>query len=162
MKIPSICQPYLEVFQAIDGHAQLWSPSGQFLGRLCSDIHKINSITNPLGDYGSPYSLTSIHNPDGEYGGETGEYSPFNPNSKNPPIVFYRCQPLLVATTHLGLYTNGLKLIDPYLMLTIYEALSSIIPQPAPNSSPTLIRRWVSVEEIQTKLRPLNGSTFCP
>lgn len=160
MKIPTIFQPYVELFQAIDGHGQLWSPSGQFLGRLCSDIHKSNSIINPDGEYGSPYSLTSIHNRECEYGGETGEYSPFNPNSKNPPIVFYRCQPLFIITTHLDLYTNGLKLIDPYLMLTLYEVLSSLIPKPAPNSSPTLIRSSASVEELQAKLRPLNGSAF--
>lgn len=161
MKIPAAFQPYFEVFQALDGHAQLWSPSGQFLGRLSFKADYINSIINPKGDYGSPYSLTSIHNPQCQYGGEKGKYSPFNPNSKNPPIVFYRSQPLLVVSTNLELHTNGLKIIDPYLLLAIAEALSDVTPAPVSQPSKSkLIHTWVSHEYLKEKLMQLSRSPF--
>lgn len=160
MKIPSVFQPYIEVFQILDGHGQLWSPSGQFLGRLSSKAEHINSIINPEGDYGSPYSSISIHNPQGQYGGEKGEYSPFNPNCQNPPVVFYKCQPLFVLSNNFDLYTNDLKVIDPYLVLTIYEALVNMRPEPTPQKQSKLIRSEPTVEQLQNMLKPLNGSAF--
>ena len=160
MKIPAVFQPYVEIFQAIDGHGQLWSPSGQFLGRLASDSYQINSLINPRGDYGSCYSQTSIHNPECDYGGDKGQYSPFNPSCKNPPVVFYRSQPLFVLTCNLRLYTNGLKIIDPYLTLAIYEALSGIVPDAVPERPSKLIHSWATPEQLQSKLSLLSGSAF--
>ncbi len=160
MKIPAAFQPYVEVFQVLDGHGQLWSPSGQFLGSLSSRADHINSIINPNGDYGSPYSEVSIHNPQGQYGGEKGEYSPFNPNCKNPPVVFYRRQPLFVLSTNLNLYSNGLKVIDPYLVLMLYDALGDLISHPAPQSSSKFIHLEQTPEQLQAKLKPLSGSAF--
>ena len=160
MKIPTVFRPYIEVFQLLDDQGQLWSPSGQFLGRLSSQAEHINSIINPEGDYGSPYSLISIHNPQSQYGGEKGEYSPFNPNCQNPPIVFYQSQPLFILSNNFNLYTNGLKVIDPYLVLTIYESLVNTSPDPTPKPTSKLIRSEPTVEQLQDKLRPLSGSAF--
>ncbi|HEY9672767.1 MAG TPA: hypothetical protein V6D11_15080 [Waterburya sp.] len=158
MKIPAAFQPYVEVFQSIDSQAQLWSASGQFLGCLSSKGDHTHSIINPDGDYGSPYSEISIHNPQGRYGGEKGEYSPFNPTCKNPPVVFYRRQPLFILSTNLNLYSNGLKVIDPYLVLALYEALSNLIHDSAPQSSSKFIRLGLTLEQLQAKLKPLSGS----
>lgn len=162
MKIPAVFQPYIEIFQALDGHAQLWSPGGQFLGRLCSKSDYINSIINPRGDYGSPYSQTSIHNPLCPYGGDNGSKSPFNPNCGHPPVVFYRNKPLFVLTTNLRVHTDGLKIIDPYLLLAIYEALSDVVPSPPPQTSSKskLIRIGPTHEQLLEQLKPLSGSVF--
>lgn len=162
MKIPAVYKPCVEVFQALDGHGQLWSPCGQFLGQLSSQTDPINSIINPTGDYGSPFSLTSIHNPQCQYGGDSGKYSPFNPNCKNPPVVFYRTQPLFVLSTNPCLYTNDLNVIDPYLLLSIYEALGNVPPNPLPqpSSQPTRVRTWDSYRDLKEKLMQLSGSAF--
>jgi hypothetical protein len=130
MNIPVIFKPLVEVFQAIDGQGQLWSPSGQFLGLLSSNSNDPNSILNTQGSYGSPFSLKSIHNPQGVYGGSAGMYSPFNLNCLNPPIILYQRQPILVVTSNLNVFTNGLKSVDPYLMLTIYEELGNTSSKP--------------------------------
>lgn len=160
MKVPAVFRPYIEVFQLLDGQGQLWSPSGQFLGQLSSKAEHINSIINPEGEYGSPYSLISIHNPQGQYGGEKGEYSPFNPNCQNPPIVFYQGQPLFILSNNFNLYSNGLKVIDPYLVLTIYESLVNTSPDPTSKPTSKLIRSEPTIEQLQDKLRPLSGSAF--
>lgn len=162
MKIPAVYQPCVEVFRALDGHGQLWSPCGQFLGQVSSRTDHIQSIINPTGDYGSPFSLTSIHNPQCQYGGDSGKYSPFNPNCKNPPVVFYRTQPLFVLSTNPCLYTNDLIVIDPYLLLSIYEALGNVPPNPGsqPSSQPTRVRTWDSYRDLKEKLMQLSGSAF--
>lgn len=130
MKIPIAFKPYLVVFQILDGYGQVWSPSGQFLGLLSSNQRHLNSIINPHGPYGSFYSPTSLQNPQGLYGSPEGIHSPYNPNCINPPVIFFRGQPLLVLTRNLNLYTNGLSIVDVDLMLTIYEELSNFPPEP--------------------------------
>ncbi len=160
MQIPTAFQPYVEVFQALDGYGQLWSPTGQFLGRLCSKSDYINSILNPKGAYGSPYSLTSIHNRECLYGGDNGKYSPFNPNCEKPPVVFYRSQPLFVLSLNLNLKTKDLKIIDPYLVLAIYEALSDSVPEPVPETLFKFIRSRTSHTQLQAKLKSLKGNSF--
>ena len=130
MKIPRAFKPYIVVFQILDGHGQMWSPSGQFLGLLSSNQRHLYSIINPRGPYGSFYSPTSLQNPQGLYSSSDGSYSPYNPNCINPPIIFYQGQPLLVITRNLNLYTNGLNIVDVDLMLTIYEELSRFPPEP--------------------------------
>jgi len=64
------------------------------------------------------------------YGSPEGINSPYNPNGINPPVIFFRGQPLLVLTRNLNLYTNGLNIVDVDLMLTIYEELSNSPPEP--------------------------------
>lgn len=53
---------------------QLYS-QGQYLGNLNSNRLDPNSISNPIGRYGSPISPDSINNPIGRYG------SPISPDS---------------------------------------------------------------------------------
>ncbi len=129
MKIPGVFKPYVVVFRILDGHGQLWSPSGQFLGLLSSDSHHPYSIINPSGNYGSPHSSTSIHNPQSLYGGAKGIYSPYNPHCLNPPIILYQGDPILVVTWNLNVFTNDLNIVDADLMLAIYEQFSNSISQ---------------------------------
>lgn len=126
MKIPSAFKPLVELFQVLDGKGQLWSPSGEFLGLLSSDPHNKHSILNSQGDYGSPFSAKSIHNPQSPYGGTSGIYSPFNPNCINAPVVLYQGKAVLVVTSNPNVFTNGLKSVDPYVMLGIYEELANV------------------------------------
>jgi hypothetical protein len=135
MNIPEALQPYVVLFQVLDGYGQIWSPCGQFLGLLSSVQNNPNSIINPYGSYGSPHSPTSIQNPQGLYGTSEGIYSPYNPNSVNPPVIFYQGHPLLLLTRNLNIFTNDLTIVDPDLMLTIYEELSNSKPAP-------IAKRW--------------------
>ncbi|HEY9603881.1 MAG TPA: hypothetical protein V6C85_19855 [Allocoleopsis sp.] len=129
MKIPGVFKPYVVIFRILDGYGQLWSPSGQFLGLLSSDLHHPYSIINPLGNYGSPHSSTSIHNPQSLYGGANGIYSPYNPDCLNPPIILYQGDPVLIVTWNLNVFTNDLNIVDADLMLAIYEQFSNSISQ---------------------------------
>ncbi|MBE9129846.1 MULTISPECIES: hypothetical protein [unclassified Coleofasciculus] len=159
MKIPELFDPYVELFQILDGKGQLHSPNGQFLGRLSSKADYVNSILNPVGDYGNSFSPISIHNPQGDYGGEFGIYSPFNPNCLNPPLICFLDQPILVLTINPSLCTNGLKRVDPYLMLTIYEALSNT---PFTGQSPPALplARKAALAQLQAKIAQLNVTLF--
>lgn len=55
------------------GAPRIYSPDGQYLGRLSRNPYNLESTGNPSGVYGSSSSLNSINNPNGEYG---SEYSP--------------------------------------------------------------------------------------
>jgi hypothetical protein len=148
MKIPGVFQPYVEVFQILDGYGQVWSPSGQFLGLLSCDAHNPYSIINPLGNYGSPHSSTSIHNPQSPYGGPNGIYSPYNLRCINPPVILYQGNPVLVLTWNLNVFTNGLNIVDADLMLAIYEELSN-------STSKQMNRRSQSLGEDQLQMLEL-------
>ena len=54
---------------------------GKYLGRLNSNKHDPQSVSNPYGRYGSPYSPDSVNNPYGKYG------SPYSPNSATNPYA---------------------------------------------------------------------------
>ncbi len=148
MNIPKALQPYVDLFQVLDGYGQIWSPCGQFLGLLSSIPHNSNSIINPYGPYGSPHSPISIQNPQGLYGTSQGIYSPYNPNCINPPVIFHQGHPLLLLTRNLNIFTNGLIIVDPDLMLTIYEELSNSKPEP-------IARRW---ETLRAALEQITHS----
>jgi hypothetical protein len=122
----------LEFLQSINGYGQLWSADGQFLGLLSSNQNDINSITNP-NTFGNPYSYNSIRNASGIYGSTCGIYSPYNSVCLNPPVVLYQNQPVLVMTRNSLLFTNGLPILDPDLVLIAYLQLDSAIPNPAVN-----------------------------
>jgi hypothetical protein len=109
----------LEFLASADGIAQLWAADGQFLGVLSSNQFDPNSISNP-NTYGSFYSYHSIQNPASPYGGACGIYSPYNITCINPPVILYQGQPMLVISKNLTVLTNGLSIIDPDLMLSIY------------------------------------------
>jgi hypothetical protein len=129
----------LEFLRSINGYGQLWSADGQFLGLLSSNQNDINSITNP-NTFGNPYSYNSIRNASGIYGSPCGIYSPYNSLCLNPPVVLYQNQPVLVMTRNSLLFTNGLPIIDPDLVLSVYLQLASAIPNPAVDLLQTYIQ----------------------
>ena len=60
---------------------RLYAPDGTYLGNLSTNMFDPNSISNPLGRYGSPYSPDSINNPYGKYG------NPYSPDSVRNPFA---------------------------------------------------------------------------
>jgi|GEM_PF-1095803 len=56
------------------------SSTGKNLGNLNTNQFDPDSVSNPYGKYGSPYSSKSINNPYGRYG------SPYSPESVNNPF----------------------------------------------------------------------------
>lgn len=155
MDIPKAFEPYVVLFQVLDGYGQVWSPSGQFLGLLSSVRQNLNSIISPYGPYGSPHSPISFQNPQGLYGSTEGIYSPYNPNSINPPVIFYQGQPLLLLTRNLNIFTNNLIIVDPDIMLTIYEELSNSKPHPITRRGERLRS---ALEEISHIIQGSNNS----
>lgn len=123
-----LVESFIELLKNLDGQGQLWSPSGQFLGRLSSNPNELNSIINPYGFYGSSFSATSIRNRSGQYGGFQGIYSPFNPNCLNPPFISGDGQRLLVVTRNPNISTNGLRSVTPDFLLAAYEILGNNNP----------------------------------
>ncbi len=107
---------------AIGQLAQLWAADGQFLGVLSSNQSEEYSISNLHGIYGSSSGAYSIRNSKGLYGSMDSKYSPYNYECLNPPLVFYQEQPILVLSKNLDMkkQVNGLKVIDPDLLLAAY------------------------------------------
>jgi hypothetical protein len=60
---------------------RLYAPDGTYLGNLNTNRFDPNSVSNPYGQYGSPYSPNSINNPYGQYG------NPYSPNSVRNPYA---------------------------------------------------------------------------
>jgi len=54
---------------------------GKYLGRYSSNSLDPDSVSNPIGQYGSRISPNSMNNPIGRYG------SPISPNSVNNPLA---------------------------------------------------------------------------
>lgn len=65
----------------------LLAANGTYLGTI-SHPSKANSLLNRKGSYGSSKSDTCIFNKSSIYGSPTGEFSPSNPASQNPPLLF--------------------------------------------------------------------------
>ncbi len=122
-------EAYLESLKNLDGVGELWSPSGQFLGRLESNRYSFYSIINSSGFYGSSSSRTSINNSSSQYGGFKGIYSPFNPNCANPPFISLSGQPMMVVTRNPKILTFGLNSITPDFLLAVYDILGKATPQ---------------------------------
>ena len=122
-------EAYIESLKNLDGVAELWSASGQFLGRLESNRYSFYSIINPRGFYGSSSSGTSIHNGSSQYGGFKGIYSPFNPNCANPPFIACSGKPIIVVTRNPQILTFGLNSITPDFLLAVYDILGRATPQ---------------------------------
>lgn len=60
------------------------SKTGKYLGNYNKDALDSNSVSNPIGRYGSAISPESINNQIGEYG------SPLSPSSPNYPYGQYQ------------------------------------------------------------------------
>lgn len=68
---PAIAAPSIQA-------PRLYNDSGQFRGNLSPNQYDPNSVNNPYGRYGSPYSQDSINNP-------YGQGSPYRSDSPNNP-----------------------------------------------------------------------------
>lgn len=120
-----------EFLMAISQWAHLWAANGQFLGVLSSNQSDPYSISNLHGIYGSYMGKYSMRNSHSLYGSTDGKYSAYNPEGLNPPIVFYQEQPILVVTKNHNIkkYVNGLRLIDPDLLLVAYFQVPINVPR---------------------------------
>ncbi len=110
----------LDFLASINGAGCLFAGNNQFLGVLSTDQYNQNSISNPHGQYGSPHGLYSIRNLHGLYGGQHGLYSPYNPYCTNPPVIGYQGQAVVMITRNNYAFTNGLPVIDPDFLLSVY------------------------------------------
>lgn len=72
---------------------RIYSQDGAYLGRLNSNRYDPESVANPYGRYGSPYSANSINNPFGRYGSPYSVESARNPYATQPPVVVYPPNP---------------------------------------------------------------------
>ncbi|NJR32678.1 MAG: hypothetical protein HC778_07480 [Chamaesiphon sp. CSU_1_12] len=109
---------------ALDGKLELYARDGRFLGLLSSRRNDPNSIVNPH-TYGNPNYINSIHYQHGIYGGEYGRHSPYNRYCLCPPALVFQQQYLGIVTKNTHVLTNGLVIIDPDLIVSIYTNLSS-------------------------------------
>lgn len=66
---------------------RLFSQNGQYLGNLNKNKYDPNSVSNPYGQYGSPYSSTSINNPYSQYGSPFSQDSISNPYTTEGPKI---------------------------------------------------------------------------
>lgn len=70
------------------GSLVLVDPSnGKYLGNLNRNALDPNSVSNPVGRYGSPLSPDSINNPLGEYGNPVSNKSVNNPLATGAPVI---------------------------------------------------------------------------
>src|SRR5260370_41094292 len=72
----------------------------QYLGKITANAYDQNSILNQYGSYGSQYSATSIFNQYCPYGGAYGQFSPENPYTTQPPVLYIMGKRLGVVTTN--------------------------------------------------------------
>ena len=82
MKLAALVSGALLLASA-SAHAQMaiYDSQGGFHGYVNSNQFDPNSISNPYGRYGSPYSPESVNNPYGRWG------SPYSPDSANNPYA---------------------------------------------------------------------------
>lgn len=62
--------------------------TGKYLGNLNRNSLDPNSVSNPVGRYGSPVSPDSINNPVGRYGSPLSNDSVNNPFATNSPRIY--------------------------------------------------------------------------
>ncbi len=62
--------------------------AGEFLGTLSANPLDPDSVSNPLGTFGSPLSPRSIHNPNGVYGNPNSNRSATNPHATKAPRLY--------------------------------------------------------------------------
>jgi hypothetical protein len=145
----------LDFLASVNGVAQLWAANGQFLGVLSSDQYDLNSISNCYSFYGGSCGIYSIQNHSGMYGGVCGFYSPYNTSCLNPPVILYQAQPVLIVTRNLFAQTNGLPVVDPDLMLSIYGQLATNYQPPTFPIHSDTYRRTVSASNANASIRAI-------
>jgi len=94
--------PVYPLYPPITSPLPTWTPTptypnlgvvgrdGQYLGNLNNNRFDPNSIANPYGRYGSPYSPDSVTNPYGRYGSPYSPESATNPYAVTPPLIIRR------------------------------------------------------------------------
>ncbi len=80
-----------------------------FLGVISRDEDDPDSITNPYGRFGSPWSPHSLWNLEGRWGSRYASDSPWNPHATRPPRVYDGNQFRGYLTVNTSLYPR----IDP-------------------------------------------------
>ena len=75
--------------QFTTGGGRIVAEDGTYLGRLNANQFDPESVANPFGQYGSPYSPTSVNNPYSAYGSPWSPQSATNPYTTTPPVVEY-------------------------------------------------------------------------
>lgn len=148
-------ETYIEFLKKLDGIGELWSPSGQYLGRIESNPHSFYSILNTHGFYGSSSSRTSIRNMSSEYGGFKGNYSPFNPHCSNPPFISCSGQPLMLVTRNPNILTFGLNSITPDFLFAVYEILGRAKPQ-------DVSRKFLALRRTKVTAIDVRHTVVCP
>ena len=68
---------------------KLYSQDGKYLGKVSSNTLDPDSISNPVGRYGSSVSPDSVNNPVGRYGSSVSSESARNPLATNAPRIVY-------------------------------------------------------------------------
>ena len=68
---------------------KLYSQDGKYLGKVSSNALDPDSISNPVGRYGSSVSPDSVNNPVGRYGSTVSSESANNPLATNAPRIIY-------------------------------------------------------------------------
>jgi hypothetical protein len=68
--------------------ATIVGADGAYLGTITWNSIESESVTNPIGPYGSQISETSIFNKIGPYGSAISPLSAFNRIASDPPSVF--------------------------------------------------------------------------
>ncbi len=68
---------------------KLYSQDGEYLGKLSANQFDPESISNPVGVYGSPCSPKSVNNPVGRYGSTVSPESANNPLATNAPRIYH-------------------------------------------------------------------------
>lgn len=66
---------------------KVYAADGTYLGKLSANSLDPESISNPIGPYGSTVSPTSINNPVGVYGSKVSALSPFNEFTTTAPYI---------------------------------------------------------------------------
>lgn len=83
---PKFAPGEVTIDRAISGN--IVADDGFVLGVISANKTDPTSVSNEIGQYGSPVGRFSIFNESGQYGGETGRFSPFNKTCLAPPKIF--------------------------------------------------------------------------
>lgn len=75
-------------------YGSIYGTDGHYLGQYDLNRFDSNSILNPYGRYGSPYSSESINNPYSMYGSPYSTQSARNPYTVTPPTLYNQTLPM--------------------------------------------------------------------
>lgn len=76
------------IFLALAALTPILLPATEYIGNYNTNQYDPNSVNNPYGTYGSPYSSKSINNPYGIYGSRYSNKSANNPYATDAPKLY--------------------------------------------------------------------------